>query len=127
MKPLFTLLFITLFTTITFAQENNFNITISIKGMENQDGLLANYYGDKKYLKDTLHFNEKGVAQIKGNKNIPAGVYLMAFPSMRYASFDFIIKETAFSIQTDTSNFIKHAVIKNSVENKQLFERNSIG
>ncbi|HNB48262.1 MAG TPA: redoxin domain-containing protein [Chitinophagales bacterium] len=122
MKPLFTLLFITLFTTITFAQENNFNITISIKGMENQDGLLANYYGDKKYLKDTLHFNEKGVAQIKGNKNIPAGVYLMAFPSMRYASFDFIIKETAFSIQTDTSNFIKHAVIKNSVENKQLFE-----
>ena len=28
MKPLFTLLFITLFTTITFAQENNFKFTV---------------------------------------------------------------------------------------------------
>ena len=30
--------------------------------------------------------------------------------------FDLILKETDFSITTDTSNFIKNAVVKNSIE-----------
>lgn len=90
--------------------------------MENQIGILAFYFGDKRFVKDTLKFDAKGVAILKGKKDISEGVYLVAFPSMRYNSFDVIIKETNFSISTDTSNFIKNATIKNSVENKQMFE-----
>lgn len=90
--------------------------------MENQIGILAFYYGDKRFVKDTLNFNEKGIATIKGKKDIPTGVYLVAFPSMKYASFDIIFKEKEFSITTDTVNFIKNASIKNSIENKQMFD-----
>ena len=90
--------------------------------MENQIGILAFYFGDKRFVKDTLNFDAKGVAVLKGKKNIAEGVYLVAFPSMRYNSFDLIIKETSFSISTDTSNFIKNVIVKNSVENKQMFE-----
>lgn len=122
MKHIFTLFLITIFTTIAFSQERIFNISITVKGMENQIGILANYYADKRMIKDTLKFDANGVATIKGKKNIAAGVYLVAFPSFRYNSFDVIIKETNFSIVTDTSNFITKSVIKNSVENKQLFE-----
>ena len=122
MKKICTLLFICFFSLITFAQEKNYNINITVKGMENQIGILAFYYGDKRFVKDTLNFNEKGIAAIKGKKDIPTGVYLVAFPSMKYASFDIIFKEKEFSITTDTVNFIKNASIKNSIENKQMFD-----
>ena len=122
MKNIFTLFIVTIFTTISFSQERNFNISITVKGMENQIGILANYYADKRMIKDTLKFDINGIATIKGKKNIPAGVYLVAFPSFRYNSFDVIIKETDFSIVTDTANFITKSVVKNSIENKQLFE-----
>ncbi len=122
MKKYCTLFCLFLFTSIAFSQENNFNISITVKGMENQIGILAYYYGDKRFVKDTLHFDTKGISAIKGKKNISEGVYLIAFPSMRYNSFDIILKETSFSITTDTSNFIKNAVLKNSIENKQMFD-----
>lgn len=122
MKKIFTLLLFSVFATMTFAQERNFNITIVVKGMENQIGILVNYYADKRMIKDTLKFDNNGIATIKGKKNIPAGVYLVAFPSFRYNSFDVIIKETDFSIVTDTTNFIAKSQVKNSIENKQLFE-----
>lgn len=122
MKIFFTLTCLLIFTFPIFSQENNFNITITVKGMENQMGILAYYYGDKRFVKDTLQFNAKGMSTIKGKKNIAEGVYLIAFPSMHYNSFDLIIKETNFSISTDTFNFIKNSVVKNSEENKQMFE-----
>lgn len=90
--------------------------------MENQIGILAYYYGEKRYIKDTLFFDNKGISTIKGKKSIPNGVYLVAFPSMRFNAFDIIMQEPSFSLTTDTVNFIKNAVIKNSVENKQMFE-----
>ncbi|MBK9328325.1 MAG: redoxin domain-containing protein [Sphingobacteriales bacterium] len=118
---------ITLFLSLTFALlslsvEKNYNITITVKGMENKIGVLAYYYGEKRFVKDTLFFDTKGSAAIKGKKNIASGVYLIAFPSMRYNSFDVILNETSFSISTDTFNFIKNATVKNSVENQQMFE-----
>lgn len=122
MKKFCTLFAVILFSTLAFSQEKDFNITLTVKGMENQIGILAYYYGDKRFVKDTLKFDAKGVTAIKGKKNIAAGVYLIAFPSMRFNSFDIILKETNFSISTDTSEFIKKAVVKNSVENKEMFD-----
>ncbi len=118
---LFLLLF-SLFSTKTQAQDRNYNISISVKGMENKIGILAYYYSDKRYVKDTIYFNEKGVADIKGKKNIPSGVYLIAFPSMRYNSFDIIINENDFSLATDTFNLVKNMTVKNSSENKEMYE-----
>ena len=122
MNKIFTSLLILAFSLKSFGAEKNYNISITVKGMENQIGLLAYYYGDKKFIKDTLNFDNKGIALIKGNKDIPKGVYLIAFPSMRYSSFDLIISENVFSVATDTFNFIKNAVVKNSIENKQMFD-----
>ena len=112
MKSIFTYTFLFLFAIKAFSFEREYNINLKIKGMENQIGILAYYYGDKRYVKDTLLFNEKGISIYKGNKEIPRGVYLLAFPSLNYRSFDLILNETNFSIQTDTVNFIKNAHIK---------------
>lgn len=122
MKKILTVFCLITISILGHAQEKNYNITITVKGAQNQLGLLAYYYGDKRFVKDSLYFDAKGTATIKGKKNIPNGVYLLAFPNIRYASFDLILKETDFSITTDTSNFIKNAVVKNSIENKQMFD-----
>ncbi len=122
MKKYLTLFIIAYCSLQSFSTEKNYNIFITVKGAENQLGILAYYYGDKRFVKDSLYFDAKGTTTIKGKKDIPSGVYLLAFPSIRFSSFDLILNETNFSILTDTSNFIKNAVIKNSVENKQMFD-----
>jgi peroxiredoxin len=121
MKQIFLFSFL-LASILSFSQEKEYNITITVKGMENQIGVLAYYYGDKRYVKDTLKFDAKGVTAIKGRRDLPLGVYLIAFPSMRLSSFDIILKEPAFSYSTDTVNFIKNAVAKGSAENKEMIE-----
>lgn len=121
MKSFFTVFFLTLFSISAFSLEKDYNVTIKVKGMENQMGILAYYYGDKRFVKDTLYFNEKGTAAIKGKKDIAKGVYLIAFPSIGYRTFDLILNETNFTISTDTSDFVLNGVVKNSIENEQLF------
>ena len=122
MKKHLILLFITFYSFLSFSIDKNYNIKLTIKGAENKLGILAYYFGEKRFVKDSLFFDEKGITVIKGNKNIPTGVYLLAFPGLQYKSFDIILNEPGFSITTDTVNFVKNAVIKNSVENKQMFE-----
>lgn len=122
MKKFLTLFLLTYISFQSFSQEKNYNITITVKGAENQLGILAYYYGEKRFVKDSLFFDAKGTTTIKGKKNIPSGVYLLAFPSIRFSSFDLILNETNFTIVTDTINFVKNATIKNSAENKQMFD-----
>jgi thiol-disulfide isomerase/thioredoxin len=122
MKKQSTLAFFVVSFIMSSAQVRDFNISITVKGMENKIGILAYYYGDKRFVKDTLQFDSKGATSIKGKKDIAAGVYLLAFPSRQMSSFDMIIAEPAFSITTDTLDFVKHAVVKNSLENKEMFE-----
>lgn len=104
------------------AVERDFNIQIHVKGMENQQGILAYNYGDKKYIADTLKFDQKGIGFIKGKKTLDDGTYLVAFPSINLASFEFIIRETAFQLETDTFNLSENMKITNSYENKIMYE-----
>lgn len=120
-KILFTLLFLSIYWASN-ALEREFNIQITVKGMENKDGILAYNYGDKKYIADTLKFDQNGIATITGKKDYEDGIYLMAFPSLDLRSFDFIIRETSFQIATDTSDLVAHLKIKNSVENKIMYD-----
>lgn len=104
------------------AVTKKYNIAITVKGLNNQQAILAYYADDKKYIKDTLDFDENGMALISGELELPDGVYLLAFPSRNYEMFDMILKESTFSMSTDTSNMILNMQVKNSAENKALYE-----
>lgn len=106
----------------SFAELKMYDITVKVEGIKNDIGILAYYYGDKKYIKDTLRFNEKCIANIKGEKEIDPGVYLVVLPSMKNRYFEFIINETNFQIETDTSDFLGKFKSKNSIENKIFYE-----
>lgn len=103
------------------ASDRNFDIKIQVNGIKNDTAILAYYYENNKYIQDSIYFNEKGIATLKGKKNYANGVYLIAFPKLSYKSFDFIIKETQFSLSTDTANLGLNMKVSNSLENKALY------
>ncbi|MDB5281435.1 MAG: hypothetical protein JWO06_510 [Bacteroidota bacterium] len=98
------------------------NIKITVKGLENSKMILANYYGDKQYVKDTILFDKKGTIVLKADTMLPGGVYLAVFPALGNHYFEFIISEHEFTLETDTNNLTDHLKVTNSVENTLFYD-----
>ncbi len=97
-----------------------YQIKGNIKGITNADVYLANYYGDKQYLKDTAHADATGNFVFEGKPLLPGGIYLVVTPRKTY--FEIIIdKEQVFSFETDSLNFINGMKIKGSVDNELFY------
>ncbi|MDY0282007.1 MAG: DUF4369 domain-containing protein, partial [Salinivirgaceae bacterium] len=102
---------------------SQFEISVTINGLSNQDVYLAFYYGDKNYVVDTVKLDSKGQGVFSGDKKLEEGIYLVILPSRNY--FDFIIdSNTKFSMETDTSSdmrvMVKNLKIENSPVNTQF-------
>ncbi len=93
-----------------------------VKGLkEGVTCVLANYYGDKQYIKDSAKVDAKGFVTFKGEDKLPQGIYLFVPPDKKY--FDFVVDEKqTFVIETDTIDYIKNMKVKGSDENKFFYE-----
>lgn len=108
---------------MTFAGGNKgTNIKITVKGLENSQMILANYFGDKQYVKDTIQIDKNATAYIKADTMIPGGVYLAVFPLLGNRYFEFIINEPQFAIETDTMDLTGRIKITGSIENKYFYD-----
>ncbi|MFI5219349.1 MAG: redoxin domain-containing protein [Bacteroidia bacterium] len=108
------------FSNLGYSQ-NAFNLKITVKGVP-KDSLcrLANYYGDKQYLKDSALADAKGTVVFKAKEKLPGGIYLFVLPNKKY--FEFIIdKEQNFSLETDTADLVKHMKVTGSRDNELFF------
>jgi peroxiredoxin len=129
MRPFFTKTF-SIFTlaicstSLAFAGNptTSSSIKITSKGLkEGSMCLLACYYGDKNYIKDSAKANAKGEVVFASAEKYPQGIYLFVQPNKKY--FDFVMDEGQnFSLETDTLDFIKNMKVKGSEENKYFFE-----
>ncbi|NQY67223.1 MAG: redoxin domain-containing protein [Flavobacteriales bacterium] len=108
-----------LFYTSCKTQLPGHNIKVKITGVTDSVCYLANYYGEKQYYKDTANFNQDGYLVFKGSDTLPGGVYSIIIPGGKY--FEFIINEQHFTLETDTSNFVKNMKIDGSKENELFF------
>ncbi len=98
------------------------NIKITVKNLEGSKMILANYYGDKQYVKDTLEFDKKGSLSLKADTTLPGGVYLAVFPALGNRYFEFIISESSFTLETDTADLTGHIKVTGSVENTLFYD-----
>lgn len=98
------------------------NIKITVKGLQNTDMILANYFGDKQYVKDTFKFDSKATVTLKADTLLPGGVYLAVFPAMGNKYFELIMSEPSFSLETDTLDFIANMKVTNSIENTLFYD-----
>ena len=63
----------------------------------------------------------KGEIVFKGTKKYDQGIFLVVTPNKKY--FDFVMDaEQHFTIETDTSNYVKNMKVKGSAENKFFFD-----
>src|SRR4051812_11718008 len=122
-KRISTSLLLCLVTAFSFAATGKgMNIKITVKGLENSKMILANYYGDKQYVKDTIAFDKKATITLKADTMLPGGVYLAVFPALGNHYFEFIISEHEFSLETDTNDLTGHLKATGSVENNLFYD-----
>ncbi len=101
---------------------DGYDFKFTLKGLkEGTTCLLANYYGDKQYIKDSAKVNAKGELIFKGKTKWDQGIYLIVPPNKKY--FDFVMDAGQnFSLETDTTDYIKYMKVKGSEENKYFYD-----
>ncbi len=97
-----------------------FNISVTLKGFPNQKFYLGYYFGDKQYLRDSGSTDANGKISFKGDEPLEGGIYLIA-TAQKSLMFDFVVTEQFFSLETDSSDFIKNMKVKGSTENEVFF------
>jgi peroxiredoxin len=98
------------------------NITINVRGMENSPLILAYYYGDKQYIKDTFLLDKTGVCNIKMDTVLPPGIYLAVFPKLNNKYFEFVVSEPRIILSTDVSDLSGNMKVESSNENKVFYD-----
>jgi peroxiredoxin len=59
---------------------DGFKISVEIKDYDGESVLLAYYYGDKMYIKDTIYLNNQGRYVYESGTSIDPGIYLIVLP-----------------------------------------------
>lgn len=118
------LLIITLAHPITKAEPHpagqGYELRFKIAGLRDSMVFLANYYGEKQYLKDSAFADAAGNVIFKGKEPLPGGIYLFVFPNKTY--FELLIdKEQYFSMECSSDNMIPSMKIKGSEDNIQFY------
>jgi len=99
--------------------KEGYKISFKIKGAKDSV-YLCRYYGDKRYYQDTAIADSKGSFVFEDAKTLPEGMYFVMLAGQKY--FDIIISASQnFSMDGDTTDFVKYMVIKNAPENEQFF------
>jgi thiol-disulfide isomerase/thioredoxin len=111
----FFLLFCLVFFTL-LSSGQGYDIKVKINGLAEKQVILGHYLSKSMYPDDTTMLDSKGSGSFTGNKKFPGGMYLLYLPNSRY--FEIILAEDqTFSLEVDTTDFLKSLTIKGSVEN----------
>lgn len=116
--------FLIILLLITFFSCSNsmagYNIKLRIRGIKDTICLVANYYANNTYVKDTLRVDGSGRMNFKAPDDLPKGMYVLVITDRQY--FDFIInKDKKFSMETDITDLAGKMVIKDSPENTLFY------
>lgn len=106
----------------TFAQTKpGYELRFKITGLKDTTVYLGYYYAESTYVRDTARINNKGEFVFDNKQTLPQGIYFIVLDKTRL--FDFAVGVNQyFSMETNTTDYIKNMVVKNDVDNKLFFE-----
>jgi len=108
-----------IFSSLTSGQ--GYDISIKINGLAEKRVILGHYLSKSMYPDDTVNLDSKGTGVFHGKTKLPEGMYVVFLPSSRY--FDIVIgNDQVFSLEADTSDFLKSIRIKGSDENQVFLD-----
>jgi thiol-disulfide isomerase/thioredoxin len=105
----------------TKAANEGYLIKFQVKGLKDTICLIATYYGNGNYVKDTLKVDAAGRFTFKANSDYPKGIYLAVINDKNY--FEFIINnDQRFSMETDRKDLVGKMVITGSQDNQLFYD-----
>ncbi len=108
-------------STRVSAANEGYVIKFQVNGIKDTICLIATYYGNGTYVKDTLKVDGNGRFTFKANADYPKGIYLAVINDKSY--FEFIINnDHKFSMETDRKDLAGKMVITNSPENQLFYD-----
>jgi peroxiredoxin len=103
------------------AANEGYLINFQVKGLKDTVCLLATYYGNGTYVKDTMKVDEQGRFTFKKDPDYPKGMYLVVINDKSY--FEFIVNnDQKFSMSTDRKDLAGKMLITGSPENQLFYD-----
>lgn len=101
--------------------KKGYEIRIRVEGVSDSLCYLANYFGDKQYLKDSVFADKYGNIVFSGDTALKGGIYLIVLPGKKY--FEVIVdKEQHFSMSTVEGNYVSAMRISGSKDNVKFYD-----
>ncbi|MEI7663131.1 MAG: thioredoxin-like domain-containing protein [Bacteroidota bacterium] len=108
------------FLSASFAQ-HDYLIKFRIRGVKDTTCLVAYYFSNGTYIKDTLQVDHNGRCTYKAPSTLPKGLYALVLTDKNY--FDFVVNnDYKFSMETTVEEPTKNMVIRDSPENVLFYE-----
>ncbi|MCX6266491.1 MAG: DUF4369 domain-containing protein, partial [Bacteroidetes bacterium] len=122
MKQKLILLFLLSVTVISTSYgQLNYIIKFKINGVKGTTCMIAYYYSNGTYLKDTLKVDGLGRCTYKSPADLARGLYVLVITDKIY--FDLVINnDHKFSMETSLDDPINKMVIKGSPENDLFYK-----
>ncbi len=109
------------FISATSFAQNGYKLQFKIDGLKDTTAYLGYYYGESTFVKDTAQVNHAGEFVFDGRQPLPQGVYFLVLDKTRI--FEMLVGKTqAFSLETNTSDYVKHMKVSGDIDNKLFFQ-----
>ena len=101
------------------ASAQGYEIKVKIHHIPNDTVILGHHFNERLIPDDTVVLDNKCEGVFRGKEKLTGGMYFLFLPSHNY--FDILVSDNQkFSIENDTTNFLKNMKIVNSVENERF-------
>lgn len=109
---LFSLLPVWIFSQL----KQGYEINLAISGLRDSSVYLAYHLGDKQYINDTVKLDNSGRAVLKGQQQLPQGIYMIVLPGRNY--FEMLIStDQIFSVSCSYTDYFNTLKFDGSDEN----------
>lgn len=114
--------FLALLSINAMAQKEGYEIEFQIDGCQQGTALLAYYYGDKQYIKDSTKIDASGSFTFKGDEPLDQGIYITVMPpDNKY--FEVIVDaDQRFSMSSKYNNPVNDMKVAGNEENERFYE-----
>ena len=118
----FSLFFIiVLFCFSKLSGQDSYVIKFKINGKKDTTCMIAYYYSNGTYIKDTLKIDGSGRCTYKAPADLPKGLYVFVITDKIY--FDFVINnDHKFSLETNALEPVDHMIIRDSPDNQLFYQ-----
>lgn len=107
--------------SVSFGQKSGYDIEFKIEGCKPGNAVLAYYYGNKQYIKDSTRVDENGRFVFKGDEPMDQGIYIAVMPpDNKY--FEVIIDgDQQFSMTSKYATPVKSMKVSGNEENTRFY------